>query len=106
MNIFRLEETPNFYNARVFGMSQMASMEETVYEVEQIDDDRIIKGKKQYFIKWRNFPVSDNTELLRTFLHEPNTLFFQVSVKFHLIFIFLNVFLPFGNQKRTSTVQI
>ena len=39
----------------------MTSMEETVYEVEQIDDDREIKGKKQYFIKWRNFPVSDNT---------------------------------------------
>ena len=36
-------------------------MEETVYEVEQIDDDREIKGKKQYFIKWRNFPTSDNT---------------------------------------------
>ena len=41
--------------------NNMTSMEETVYEVEQIDDDREIKGKKQYFIKWRNFPVSDNT---------------------------------------------
>ena len=36
-------------------------MEETVYEVEQIDDDRKVKGKTQYFIKWRNFPASDNT---------------------------------------------
>merc|ERR1711981_754602 len=42
-------------------LENMTSMEETVYEVEQIDDDRLIKGKKQYFIKWRNFPVSDNT---------------------------------------------
>merc|ERR1711981_1019956 len=42
-------------------LENMTSMEETVYEVEQIDDDRTVKGKKQYFIKWRNFPVSDNT---------------------------------------------
>merc|ERR1711981_789661 len=42
-------------------LENMSMAEETVYEVEQIDDDRVVKGKKQYFIKWHNFPVSDNT---------------------------------------------
>lgn len=35
--------------------------DETVYEVEEIQSSRIIRGKQQFFIKWRNFPVEDNT---------------------------------------------
>ena len=34
---------------------------EIVYEVEYIENDRINNGKKEYYVKWRNFPVSDNT---------------------------------------------
>merc|ERR1712061_263816 len=34
---------------------------EIVYEVEYIENDRMNNGKKEYYVKWRNFPVSDNT---------------------------------------------
>jgi len=34
---------------------------ELVYEVEFIENDRQNNGKTEYFVRWRNFPVSDNT---------------------------------------------
>ena len=35
--------------------------DETVYEVEEIQSSRVIRGKTQFLIKWKNFPVADNT---------------------------------------------
>ena len=35
--------------------------DETVYEVEEIQSSRVIRGKTQFYIKWRNFPIDDNT---------------------------------------------
>merc|ERR1712048_1013259 len=49
------------FRRKKYSLNMSTGMEETVYEVEQIDDDRKVKGKTQYFIKWRNFPASDNT---------------------------------------------
>lgn len=35
--------------------------EEESYEVEEIVDKRIKEGKVEYFIKWKNYPSSENT---------------------------------------------
>jgi len=35
--------------------------EEEEYEVEKVVNKRVVKGKIQYFIKWKNFPDTDNT---------------------------------------------
>ena len=37
------------------------SSEEEVYDVEAIVKHRIVKGRKQYFIKWLGYPSSENT---------------------------------------------
>lgn len=42
-------------------MTNVSSTEEDVYEIEEIVKDRIVNGKKQYFIKWVGYPSSDNT---------------------------------------------
>ncbi|ELA41821.1 uncharacterized protein VICG_01173 [Vittaforma corneae ATCC 50505] len=34
---------------------------EDVFDVERILDDRVVKGKKQYLIKWIGYPDSENT---------------------------------------------
>lgn len=39
---------------------------EDVYDVERIVDDRMVKGKKQYLIKWVGYPESDNTWELKS----------------------------------------
>jgi hypothetical protein len=42
----------------------MASEDEEVYEVEKLVDQKPVKGKSwktEYFVKWRNYPSSDNT---------------------------------------------
>ena len=39
----------------------MSNSVETDYEVEEIIDDREVDGKKQYFIKWKNYSTSNNT---------------------------------------------
>lgn len=39
----------------------MSSAEEDVYDVEAIVGDRIVKGRKQYLIKWLGYPSSQNT---------------------------------------------
>lgn len=37
------------------------SSDEETYEVERIVDYRVKRGKEEYFIKWENYPDSDNT---------------------------------------------
>lgn len=39
----------------------MPSVEEEIYDVEAIVKHRILKGKKQYLIKWLGYPSSQNT---------------------------------------------
>ncbi len=42
------------------GGSKGAYDEET-YEVEHIIDSRLLSGKTQYYIKWKNYPRYSNT---------------------------------------------
>lgn len=37
------------------------SSEDEMYDVERIVGDRVVKGKKQYFIKWLGYPDAENT---------------------------------------------
>jgi len=39
----------------------MSSDGEEEYEVEKIVDKRMAKGKPEYYVKWKNWPDSDNT---------------------------------------------
>jgi len=39
----------------------MSSDGEEEYEVEKIVDKRMSKGKPEYYVKWKNWPDSDNT---------------------------------------------
>lgn len=39
----------------------MSSSEECVYDVESIVKDRMVNGKRQFWIKWLGFPSTENT---------------------------------------------
>ena len=43
------------------GSDRSSADDGEVYEVEKILDTRLERGKKQYFIKWKNYPASENT---------------------------------------------
>ena len=41
--------------------SDISDSEEEVYDVERILNDRVVNGRKEYFIKWVGYPDEDNT---------------------------------------------
>ena len=62
-----IEEEPDIkseseLNSEIFSnVSDEGEEEEEEYEVEAIVSDRIKKGKKQYLLKWKGYPDSENT---------------------------------------------